>query len=36
MAPHILASLQELYYRLPRYNPTSMLDFGTGPGTAIW
>ena len=28
--------LQELYYRLPQFNPTSMLDFGTGPGTAIW
>ncbi|KAI8093636.1 mitochondrial small ribosomal subunit Rsm22-domain-containing protein [Halteromyces radiatus] len=28
--------LIELKNRLSNYSPTSMLDFGTGPGTAIW
>jgi ribosomal protein RSM22 (predicted rRNA methylase) len=28
--------LSEVKKRIPHYNPTSMLDFGTGPGTAIW
>ena len=26
----------ELALRLPNFNPDSMLDFGAGPGTAIW
>ncbi|KAJ2370857.1 37S ribosomal protein S22 [Coemansia sp. RSA 2610] len=26
----------ELHNRLPDFQPTSMLDFGTGPGTALW
>lgn len=26
----------ELRVRLPHFSPTSMLDFGAGPGTAIW
>ncbi|CAO3589916.1 unnamed protein product [Absidia cylindrospora] len=28
--------LHEIKKRVPTFSPTSMLDFGTGPGTAIW
>lgn len=28
--------MNELSKRLPDFKPASMLDFGTGPGTAIW
>ncbi|KAI8887502.1 Rsm22-domain-containing protein [Backusella circina FSU 941] len=28
--------MSELSNRLPDFKPVSMLDFGTGPGTAIW
>lgn len=28
--------LQEVSSRLPNFKPLSVLDFGTGPGTAIW
>ncbi len=28
--------LDELRLRLPDFAPRSMLDFGAGPGTAIW
>ena len=28
--------LDELRLRLPDFTPRSMLDFGAGPGTAIW
>lgn len=28
--------LEEVSMRLPLFNPESMLDFGSGPGTAIW
>ena len=27
---------EELASRLPEYRPRSMLDWGAGPGTAIW
>jgi ribosomal protein RSM22 (predicted rRNA methylase) len=26
----------ELHMRLPGFRPATMLDFGSGPGTAIW
>lgn len=28
--------LDELRLRLPDFAPASMLDFGAGPGTAVW
>lgn len=28
--------LQEVNKRVPDLNPKTFLDFGTGPGTAIW
>ena len=28
--------LEEVHKRLPDLEPKSLLDFGTGPGTAIW
>jgi len=28
--------LSEIKMRFPEFQPTSMLDFGSGPGTAIW
>jgi len=28
--------LEEVSMRLPTFSPESMLDFGAGPGTAIW
>lgn len=28
--------LEEVSVRLPTFTPESMLDFGAGPGTAIW
>ncbi len=28
--------LEEVSMRLPAFAPESMLDFGSGPGTAIW
>ena len=28
--------LEEVSMRLPGFAPESMLDFGAGPGTAIW
>jgi ribosomal protein RSM22 (predicted rRNA methylase) len=28
--------LTELYSRIPEFSPKGVLDFGTGPGTAIW
>ncbi len=28
--------LEEVSMRLPTFTPQSMLDFGAGPGTAIW
>ncbi|KAG1434356.1 hypothetical protein G6F57_021623 [Rhizopus arrhizus] len=28
--------LKELKNRVSSFSPNSMLDFGTGPGTAIW
>jgi ribosomal protein RSM22 (predicted rRNA methylase) len=28
--------LSELAKRIPSFNPASILDFGTGPGTGIW
>ncbi|KAI8366658.1 mitochondrial small ribosomal subunit Rsm22-domain-containing protein [Radiomyces spectabilis] len=28
--------LAEVAKRIPEFNPKTMLDFGTGPGTAIW
>lgn len=32
----ILRILQEIRQRIPEFQPKSLLDFGTGPGTAIW
>ena len=32
----VLTVLQELRMRLPAFQPASLLDFGAGPGTAIW
>lgn len=32
----IYSVLKELTRRVPDLKPTSMLDFGTGPGTALW
>lgn len=26
----------ELHLHLPHFSPSTMLDFGSGPGTAIW
>ncbi len=28
--------MDELSVRLPLFRPRSMLDFGSGPGTAVW
>lgn len=28
--------MDELSVRLPSFHPQSMLDFGSGPGTAVW
>ena len=28
--------LEEVSMRLPTFTPQSMLDYGAGPGTAIW
>lgn len=28
--------LTELKSRIPNFSPQSVMDFGTGPGTAIW
>ena len=28
--------LEEVSARLPAFAPESMLDFGAGPGTAVW
>lgn len=28
--------MEELRVRLPDFRPSRMLDFGAGPGTAIW
>jgi ribosomal protein RSM22 (predicted rRNA methylase) len=32
----VLKVMEELHMRLPGFRPASMLDFGAGPGTAIW
>ncbi len=32
----VFTVLQELRVRLPAFQPVSLLDFGAGPGTAIW
>jgi hypothetical protein len=32
----VLRALRETHARAPSYQPRSMLDFGSGPGTAIW
>lgn len=38
--PHVYANtarvLHEIYMRDPLFEPTSMLDFGSGVGTAVW